>query len=83
MALQVKTVSLLNDDSAVEMSPEDIKTPKQLRLFQENFDKHMSSMRKPKQYEHVAALLLSFDSTSTLGGLEHMDVSDEVRAKLI
>ncbi|KAK7190303.1 hypothetical protein DPSP01_006127 [Paraphaeosphaeria sporulosa] len=79
MSLHLDTSGLIQHDVALEMSPEEIKTPR-FRQFQENFEKHMPSARKPKEYDHVGVLLLSFDPTSELGGMGNMDVSEEIES---
>jgi hypothetical protein len=81
MSLEIDTSTLIHDDVVMEISPEEIRTPtesNQLRRFQETFELHMPSARKPKRYDHVGVLLLSFDCTTELDGMKNMDVSEEV-----
>lgn len=81
MSLDLK-ITLLDNDGEIELSPDEIK-PRippldEASRFTENFEEHMPSARKPKRYDHVGVLLLSFDPKSDLGGMGNMDVSEEV-----
>jgi hypothetical protein len=81
MSLKVNTPTLIHDDAVMETSPEEISVPKQvdeLRRFQDYFELHIPSARKPKNYDHVGVLLLSFDSASEFGGMDNIGVSEEV-----
>ncbi|KAL1597708.1 hypothetical protein SLS60_008194 [Paraconiothyrium brasiliense] len=69
------------DDSAIDASQEDCNSSsrlEELRRFQELFVEHMPSTRNPKTYDHVSVLLLSFSTTTNMGGMQNMDVSEEV-----
>lgn len=49
------------------------------RILQQEFAKYMPSTRKPKTYDNVGVLMLSFDSTCEVNGVANMDVRTEVR----
>lgn len=78
LRLEIPSLNHIPTDSMTESDQLSSATENN-RRFRQNFEDAMPSSRKPKRYESVGVLMLSFDPKCTIGGKEVMDVSEEVQ----
>ncbi|KAF1966736.1 hypothetical protein BU23DRAFT_603371 [Bimuria novae-zelandiae CBS 107.79] len=82
MSLHLDTQSLPSPDGIIDMMGEENQTPSRSdenMRFRQSFERAMPSSRKPKQYDNVGVLMLSFDPTCNAQEIADMDVNEEVQ----